>query len=58
MQEKFIQIIHDLEKRALLDEQTVSLIFTLILEENHEMYSVLNSYLSNNIDHVELSLRL
>ena len=58
MQEKFIQIIHELEKKALLDEQTVSLIFTLILEENHEMYSVLNSFLSNNIDHMELSLRL
>jgi hypothetical protein len=35
--QRFIPVIHELETKRLLDEQTVSLLKTLVLEENFEV---------------------
>jgi hypothetical protein len=35
--QRFILVIHELETKRLLDEQTVSLLKTLVLEENYEV---------------------
>ena len=50
--------IHNLEQKGLLDKQTVSLIKTLILEENGEVFKVLNSFIAHYINETELSYRL
>eukprot|EP01017_Pseudomicrothorax_dubius_P044527 TRINITY_DN7537_c0_g1_i3.p1 TRINITY_DN7537_c0_g1~~TRINITY_DN7537_c0_g1_i3.p1 ORF type:complete len:1239 (-),score=274.19 TRINITY_DN7537_c0_g1_i3:62-3778(-) len=50
IQEKFIQVIAHLESNHLIDEKTSSLIKTLILEENSDVYRALNSFLHEAID--------
>jgi hypothetical protein len=49
----------ELESKGLLnDEQTSSLLKTLVLEENFEVFRVINSYLAKAISDRELSFRL
>lgn len=49
----------ELETKGLLnDEQTASLLKTLVLEENFEVFRVINSYLAKAISDRELSFRL
>lgn len=43
--EKFIQVASELEGKGLLEEETVSLIKTFILEENNEVIKVIKGYL-------------
>jgi hypothetical protein len=48
----------DLEMKSLLDEQTSSVLKTLILEENVDIFRVINSYLCFVINEKELSFKL
>lgn len=52
-------MILELENKGLLnDEQTASLLKTLVLEENFEVFRVVNSYLAKAISDRELGFRL
>lgn len=52
-------MILELEGKGLLnDEQTASLLKTLVLEENFEVFRVINSYIAKAISDRELSFRL
>ncbi len=53
-QAMLIGAVHDLEERKLLDEQVVCTVKTLILEENHEVIKLLNSYIAHMLDEREL----
>jgi hypothetical protein len=54
-----LPVILELENKGLLnDEQTASLLKTLVLEENFEVFRVINSYLAKAISDRELSFRL
>ena len=57
-QAMLIGVIHDLEESSMLDKHTVSLVKTLILEENGEVFKVLNTYLAHIIDERELAFRI
>ena len=48
----------ELEGKNLLEEQTGSLLKTLILEENLEVFRVINSYIAKAISDRELSFKL
>lgn len=48
----------ELEQKGLFDEQTASLLKTLILEENVELFRVINSYIAKLISDRELSFKL
>lgn len=51
-------MIIDLELKRLLDEHTGSVIKTLILEENSEVFKVINSYINRVINEQELTYKL
>ena len=52
-------VILELEAKGLLnDEQTSSLLKTLVLEENFDVFRVINSYLAKAISDRELSFKL
>ncbi len=51
-------MVLELEQKGLLDEQTASLLKTLILEENVEVFRVINSYIAKIISDRELSFKL
>lgn len=57
-QEKFLPEILNLEREGQLDEQTASLLKTLILEENVEVFRVINMYHSKLISQRELGYKL
>jgi hypothetical protein len=58
-QDRYLPVVLDLETKGLLnDEQTASLLKTLVLEENFEVFRVINSYLAKAISERELSFRL
>jgi hypothetical protein len=57
-QAMLIGAVHDLEKKNLLDDQVVSIIKTLILEENPEVIKLLNSHIAHIIGERELCPRL
>lgn len=48
----------ELETKHMLDEQTASLLKTLILEENVEVFRVINSYIAKAISDRELGFKL
>jgi len=57
--DRYLPVILELENKGLLnDEQTASLLKTLVLEENFEVFRVINSYLARAISDRELSFRL
>jgi len=56
--DRYMPIIIDLEQKGLLDEQTASLIKTLVLEENVDVQQVLNIYINRVITDVELGYKL
>jgi hypothetical protein len=56
--DRYISIIIELEIKRLIDEQTASLIKTLILEENLEVFNPINLYIAKSINDRELSHRL
>lgn len=56
--DKYMPVILELEQKSLLDEQHSSLLKTLILEENIDVYRVINSYLARVISEKELSFKL
>lgn len=51
-------IIIDLEQKQLLDEQSATIIKTLVLEENVDVQQVLNTYINRMIKDVELAYKL
>ena len=51
-------VVMRLENGGLLDEQTASLLKTLLLEENVEVFKVINSYLAKAINEQELAYKL
>jgi hypothetical protein len=57
-QAMLIGAVHELEEKKLLDEQIVSTVKTLILEENHEVIKLLNSHIAHILDERELCVRL
>jgi len=57
-QERFLPIVIDLEQKRLVDEQTGSLLKTLILEENVEVFRVINSYMARALNEHELAHKL
>lgn len=57
-QEKFIQIAAELERRSYLTEHSASLIKSLILEENAEVFKAMGAYENDIYDEQELSFRL
>jgi len=57
-QEKFIQIAAELERRSYLTEHSASLIKSLILEENAEVFKAMGAYENDLYDEQELSFRL
>lgn len=58
-QDRYLPVILEIEGKGLLnDEQTASLLKTLVLEENFEVFRVINSYLAKAISDRELGFRL
>ena len=57
-QDRFIPVILSLEMKNLLDENTSTILKTLILEENVDIYRVINSHLANIISEKQLSFKL
>eukprot|EP00347_Sterkiella_histriomuscorum_P013336 403365107 len=57
-QDRCLPIILELENKGMLDEQTASLLKTLILEENVEVFRVINSYIAKAISDRELGFKL
>ena len=53
-----IGTIHKLEDSGLLDKQIVSSIKTLILEENEDVFKVMNSYIAHFINETQLCHKL
>jgi len=51
-------VILNLEMKNLLDENTSTILKTLILEENVDIYRVINSYLAHLITEKQLSFKL
>ena len=51
-------IIINLESQNLLDEQTSSLLKTLILEENYDIFKLINSFIARAIDEHALCAKL
>ena len=56
--DRYMPIVIDLEQKGLLDEQTASVIKTLVLEENIDVQQVINTYINRVITDVELSYKL
>ena len=56
--DRYMPIIIDLEQKQLLDEQTASVVKTLVLEENIDVQQVLNTYINRVITDVELAYKL
>ena len=56
--DRYLPVIMDLEMKSLLDEQTSGVLKTLILEENVDIFRVINSYLCFVINEKELSFKL
>jgi hypothetical protein len=53
-QDRFLPIVINLEQQEMLDVQVSSIIKTLILEENLEVFRLINSFLARMIDEAEL----
>ena len=56
--DRFLPVINNLEMQGMMDEQTGSLLKTLILEENIEVFKLINSYLASAITENILSAKL
>lgn len=56
--DRYLPIIINLENSNFLDEQSASIIKTLILEENIDVFRIINSYLARAYDEQELCSRL
>lgn len=52
--DRYLPIIINLEQQDLLDEQTSSIIKNMILEENLEVFSQINTFIARLIDENEL----
>ena len=57
-QDRYLPIIINLEASNLLDEQTSSLLKTLILEENVAIFRLINGFIARAIDEQELCAKL
>ncbi len=57
-QDRFLPIVINLESQNLLDETTSALIKTLILDENVEVFRLINSFIARVIDEQELCQHL
>jgi len=57
-QDKYLPIIINLESQNLLDEHTSGLLKTLILEENYDIFKLVNSFIARAIDEHELCAKL
>jgi len=57
-QDRYLPIIISLESSNFLDENTASLLKTLILEENVEIFRLINSFIAHVIDDHELCSKL
>ena len=53
-QDRFLPIIMNLEQANLLDEPTSTLLRTLILDENLEIFRILNNYCARVINEQQL----
>lgn len=53
-----MRTIFDLEKKGLIDDHVSSIVKTLILEENTDVYRVLNQYFAKLCSEMELSFKL
>lgn len=58
VQERLIQMTAEIERKGLLNEHSASLIKSLILEENADVFRVMSSYESDYYDEQELSFKL
>jgi hypothetical protein len=58
LQDRYLKTIHHIESKGLIDEKTASIIKTLILEENVEVYHKLNEFLANQFTDHELGFKL
>ena len=57
-QDQYMPIIIDLEQKGLLEEQTASVIKTLVLEENFDVQQVISTYINRAITDCELAYKL
>jgi hypothetical protein len=57
-QDRYLPIIINLESQGLLDEPAASLLKTLILEENVDVFRQINGYIARAIDEQELCSKL
>ncbi|CDW71526.1 UNKNOWN [Stylonychia lemnae] len=57
-QDRYLPVILELENKGMVDEQCASLLKTLVLEENVEVFRVINSYIAKNISDRELGFKL
>lgn len=53
-QDRYLPIIINMEQMGLIDDQTASIVKTLILEENVEVFRHINGYIAKAIDEQEL----
>ena len=51
-------MVLELENKNLIEEQTASILKTLILEENVEVFKVINMFIARAINDHELAFRL
>lgn len=56
--EKYIMSVSDLEKKGLIDDHVGSIIKTLILEENIDVYRIINQQFAKLVSEKELSFKL
>ena len=57
-QDRYMPVILNLEMKNLLDDNTSTILKTLILEENVDIYRVINSHLAHIISEKQLSFKL
>ena len=53
-----MRTVFDLEKKGLIDDHVSSIVKTLILEENTDVYRILNQYFAKLCSEMELSFKL
>lgn len=56
--DRYLPIIINLENQNMLDEHTASVLKNLILEDNVEIFRLINGYIAKVIDEHELCVKL
>jgi hypothetical protein len=56
--DRYVRTVLDLEKKGLIDDHVGSIVKTLILEENTDVYRILNQFFAKLCSEMELGFKL